>query len=746
MAAMAADMTYLCSLPNPGTDGHPKILVSNDPALIARWIEAENREGRGVYYTPNPLKPGANRHGRDNIGAILVVFVDVDCKHLRETPEEVEQNLRNLLLPPTWIVNSGHGYHVGWELKEPVAHDDPGFAGVCELQAALIQYLGGDPQVRPWSLLRLPGTLNTKHTPHVPCVEIHRGDTVDLTEVSDFVELTSNNELLTRKAEEADERSNGADSAGAHKGPIDVDARLAAMRWQGAGAAAINVTQTQCVGSLLAHGIGLEETVRTVLEATRACVSADPKAKNWDWLEEEKAIWQSGLNLIVKDPDRLSSLVPDYMRETFDAAITSHKKPTACFRKDAGWHIRGYTPVLIAGTDVLMAGAGVAPAPDRTPRVPKIAAAPFKPFDPAQLPAREWLYGGHYQRGIITATIGSGGGGKSSLDLVELLSMATCRDLLGEQPLERCRVWYHNAEDTVDEIYRRIAAICQHYSIPQTELEGWLFVTSGIEMPIRIATSHGGKVTVDAMTVADIIRTITENEISVASFDPLIAHHTGVENATSDMDQVCREFARIANATDCAIEIVHHTRKPAFGQEELSVTDSRGAGAIKDAVRSMRVLNTMSKGEADKIGIDDVDRRLHFRIDSGKANMAPPSAARWRKFEGIDLPNGDNVGVVTRWTYPTETVAEVPDAVCTQIQTEVGKTEYRAAAQSHQWVGKLVARVFRLDPTTKAGKAAVGRQLAALYNKGVITVADGTTGRHKVNAVTAGPWRPGIHA
>ena len=65
------------------------------------------------------------------------------------------------------------------------------------------------------------------------------------------------------------------------------------------------------------------------------------------------------------------------------------------------------------------------------------------------------------------------------------------------------------------------------------------------------------------------------------------------------MDQVCREFARIANVTNCSTDLVHHTRKPAPGQEELSVTDSRGAGAVKDAVRSMRVLNTMTKTEAE---------------------------------------------------------------------------------------------------------------------------------------------------
>ena len=91
---------------------------------------------------------------------------------------------------------------------------------------------------------------------------------------------------------------------------------------------------------------------------------------------------------------------------------------------------------------------------------------------------------------------------------------------------------------------------------------------------------------------------------------------------------VIREFARIANVTECAVEIVHHTRKPAPGQEELGVLDSRGAGAIINAVRSARVLNTMSKAEADKVGVDEVDRRLYFRIDRGKANMAPPAAAQ----------------------------------------------------------------------------------------------------------------------
>ena len=73
-------------------------------------------------------------------------------------------------------------------------------------------------------------------------------------------------------------------------------------------------------------------------------------------------------------------------------------------------------------------------------------------------------------------------------------------------------------------------------------------------------------VAIDGPTAEAIIRTISDNEIGIASFDPLVAHHRTTENVTGDMDQVVREFARIASATDCSIEIVHHTRKPAPGK------------------------------------------------------------------------------------------------------------------------------------------------------------------------------------
>jgi hypothetical protein len=68
-------------------------------------------------------------------------------------------------------------------------------------------------------------------------------------------------------------------------------------------------------------------------------------------------------------------------------------------------------------------------------------------------------------------------------------------------------------------------------------------------------------------------------------FDPLIAHHIGGEGATGDMDQIAREFVRIAYITNSSVEIVHHTRKPATGQEEATIFDSRGPIALIDTLQ-----------------------------------------------------------------------------------------------------------------------------------------------------------------
>jgi RecA-family ATPase len=560
---------------------------------------------------------------------------------------------------------------------------------------------------------------------------------MDITEIEALVDLLPDEGIFTNKLVNGRDPAPPAD--GEYKAPIDVDDRLANVQFEGPGESKVRWTELQVSASLLVKGLSVQETVDTLLDELRVALADDPRVASWDWDAERVQIEKMAYGWIAKHPE-LSDRLPDGLREDFERKHEAGLHPRFVHAWHlGGWLVRGEKPFKQA-TAGQEAPAEAAPQAASKPPKVKIEATPFKRFNPGDLPCREWLYGAHYQRGIITATVGPGGGGKSSLNLVELIAMCTGRNLLGEQPLVRCRAWYHNAEDGPDEIYLRIAAVLQHYNISQDELEGWLFVTSGLTMPIRVGTSRLGRPVIEAATVEAVINTITTNEIGVTSFDPLIATHSSVENVTGEMDMVIREFARIANVTECSIEIVHHTRKPAPGQEELGVVDSRGAGAIIDAVRSARVLNRMSKTEADKIHMDEADRLLHFRVDKGKANMAPPAVARWYKFKGVELPNGEDVGVVTAWQHPdyggavsevSEAANRATDHVFITLLTRFTVEGRKASASPGANYAPNLFCKEREAKVAKVSKEALASAMRRLFEARKIRVEEAGTGTHR---------------
>jgi hypothetical protein len=104
---------------------------------------------------------------------------------------------------------------------------------------------------------------------------------------------------------------------------------------------------------------------------------------------------------------------------------------------------------------------------------------------------RRWLYGKHYIRKFLSATLAAGGLGKSSLDLVEAVAMASKMNLLDVPVPQQLRVAYWG-EDPADEIERRVGAILKHFKISREKIEGWLFVDSFRNQPLRIASLEKG--------------------------------------------------------------------------------------------------------------------------------------------------------------------------------------------------------------------------------------------------------------
>ena len=340
-----------------------------------------------------------------------------------------------------------------------------------------------------------------------------------------------------------------------------------------------------------------------------------------------------------------------------------------------------------------------------------LRATPFVWRDPRTIPPRQWLFGKHYVRRYVSATIAPGGVGKSSQSLVEAVSMASGRALLGGADPKMLRVWIWNGEDPAEETERRLLAILQHYGLEADDIGDRLFTDSGRTTPLIVATKLRDSVIVAEPLVSEIVREIRENRIDVMIIDPFVSSHAVPENDNGAIDRVAKTWARIADETGCAVELIHHVRKPSNGTHgDFTVDDARGAVALIGAVRSARVLNGMSKEDAEAAGVPVEQRRSYFRVDDGKSNMQPPlDKAVWRKLVGVPLDNataddpGDWVGVVTAWTMPG-----VFDGLTTsdldKVQAKIASGEWAENVQASNWAGYAVAEVLEVDVQAEAGK------------------------------------------
>src|SRR5262245_53247788 len=121
-------------------------------------------------------------------------------------------------------------------------------------------------------------------------------------------------------------------------GPVDADKRLRSMRFGGAGDNAIHPTQLHVTASLLRNGLSFDETVRTVLEATKKAVAGDHRAKVWDWDEEQLGLERMCASFISKNPE-LAPCLPGQLREPFERKLAEGREPYLIYRKDRGWHV-----------------------------------------------------------------------------------------------------------------------------------------------------------------------------------------------------------------------------------------------------------------------------------------------------------------------------------------------------------------------------------------------------------------------
>lgn len=365
--------------------------------------------------------------------------------------------------------------------------------------------------------------------------------------------------------------------------------------------------------------------------------------------------------------------------------------------------------------------------------------------DPKDIPNRNPLYGTHLFRKFVSITISPGGIGKSSLVMMESLCMASNRPLLGDKiyggPL---KVWYWNGEDPQDENSRRVIAAAIYHGIKAEEFSNRLWMDSGRQLQIKLAEMAKGGAEINEEIFLAIEHALIQRGIDVLVIDPLVSAHSIPENDNGAMDAVVKRLGIVAERANCAIELVHHTRKPSGGtKNDTEVADARGAGAIIAGVRSARMLNPMSKEEAGDFGIHEDEVNSYFRVDYGKANLAKRSADHaWRHLVSKGLGNEteicpeDKVGVVEEYKAP-KTSSRFPEDAAVQAQriaeSRLNLRHWSSGPAPSDWFGFAVIRAFDMHEVDD--KAAMRRMIATWIKSGILKVAEGYENRNDVKYI-----------
>ncbi len=327
------------------------------------------------------------------------------------------------------------------------------------------------------------------------------------------------------------------------------------------------------------------------------------------------------------------------------------------------------------------------------------------------LPKRRWVYGHHHIRGFVSVTASAGGIGKTSLTMVEGLAVATGRALLGEDVKERTNVWIINLEDPLEELELRLASASKHYKIQHDEIAGRLFMDGEDTIGMTLAVENRDGIQQNDALLALMRDKIIENNIGLVIIDPFVSVHEVNENSNSAIQVVVAMLRRLARETGAAIHVVHHVRKG--NGDDATVDSVRGAGSLIGAARAARVINRVSADDAVKLGIPDIEARGMFRVDDGKANLAPPAeAAVYRRMIGVKLDNDEWVGVAVTYQLPDQWAGmtdRVVNDILTLINTgpEEGEHWSIRVQDKARWAGNVITGyVFQDSANNKSDSQA----------------------------------------
>jgi hypothetical protein len=140
-----------------GGPAHNDLIAADNVDLIEHATKVAVADGLDAYVGV-AVRGDKTRSGLDGCVTLSALFVD------RDDPDR--SPIDAFPLAPSFVVQSGHGWHAYWLLTEPLPLGDGGAARAKGYLRALASAVGGDlKSAEPARILRVPGTKNFKYNP-----------------------------------------------------------------------------------------------------------------------------------------------------------------------------------------------------------------------------------------------------------------------------------------------------------------------------------------------------------------------------------------------------------------------------------------------------------------------------------------------------------------------------------------------------------------------------------------------------
>ena len=667
-----------------------------------------NAAKQNVYMCINPIdglkaaEIGGGKAAKDaDIAAAFFCFADADT-------DGAMSNILNFAGPKftmsiktgTTPFMRGHAY---WRLEEPVFN----LQAWRDAQKAIAGVLNTDPMVvNPSRIMRVAGTVSWPNADK---------------QAKGYVP-----ELVTMRTTFKDDRD-----------PVPFERIMRAFP-----ASAVRTNTVQADAQPYANGIQID-VGRQAMD--RALAQHDIMSGN-NWHHNVVRLVASYVSKGLTDAE-IHAITDNFTLSGYTVDDTRHEVQKAI----EGARGKGFAPTPDPAMAPIERSLSALP-PSAPAAVPSDAAGETSPptwptevlaVDELALPRRHWIYARDYIRGFVTVTASAGGIGKTSLTMVEAIAIAANKPLLGEQVHEPCKVWVLNLEDDRNEMLLRLAAAMKHYGVKHEDIAGRLYLDAEDTIAVVMAVEGRDGLAQNDALLDYMIQKVKALDIGLVLIDPFVSSHLVNENSNSSIQAVTAMFRKLAREANCGVHIVHHVRKG--NGDDATIDSVRGAGSLIGAARAARVINRLSEKDALRLGIPDMEATGIFRVDNGKANLAPPAdKAVYRRMVGVELANGEWIGVATNYSLPdpfdgitAKDARKVQQAVGDAAQTD---NPAKANTQAKQWVGNIVAEVLGLD--VEGDKARIKSLVKTWIDTDVLRIEqlpDKRQGRD-VPCVVVGEW------